>query len=71
MRRSTGYVNGNDRFFRRTVARNIAYSTFNTIEGYEAYVGMDEIINAAQEADVHNFISTLSDVSEISLLGFI
>lgn len=60
-----GLVDGQDRFLRRTVARNIAYSAIQSREGFEAYVGMDDVITAAKEADIHNFIITLPDVRDL------
>ncbi|KAL0268532.1 UNVERIFIED_CONTAM: hypothetical protein PYX00_010438 [Menopon gallinae] len=61
LKRNIGLVDGNDKFFRRTVARNIAYSANCKRDGTEAFVGMDDIVAVAKEADIHNFIITLPD----------
>ena len=62
LRRNVGLVDGNDKFFRRTVARNISYSVNNARDIIETYVGMDDIVAVAKEADIHNFIITLPEV---------
>lgn len=63
LKKNIGLVDGNEKFFRRTVARNIAYSTNCKRDGTEAFVGMDDIVAVAKESDIHNFIITLPDVS--------
>lgn len=63
LRRNVGLVDGRDRFFRRTVARNISYSVNNSRDVIETFVGMDDIVAVAKEADIHNFIITLPEVS--------
>ncbi|KAK6620423.1 hypothetical protein RUM44_006824 [Polyplax serrata] len=61
LRRNVGLVDGRDRFFRRTVARNISYSVNNSRDVIETFVGMDDIVAVAKEADIHNFIITLPE----------
>lgn len=63
LRRNIGLVDGKDKFFRRTVARNISYSINNSRDVIETYVGMDDIVAVAKEADIHNFIITLPEVN--------
>lgn len=53
MRQSIGFVQQEPVLFDRTIAENIAYGN-NVTEPT-----MDEIVNAAKQANIHNFITSL------------
>ncbi|PSN36714.1 Multidrug resistance protein 1 [Blattella germanica] len=55
LRRQMGLADGDPIFFRRSIADNIAYG-ITTRE-----VKMDEILGAAKQANVHNYVTTLSE----------
>ena len=56
-----GLVDGDPVFFHRSIAENIAYG-INSRD-----VKMNEILGAAKQANVHNYISTLPEVREYDL----
>lgn len=56
IRRQIGLVDGDPIFFHRTIAENIGYGE----QVKEAK--RDDIIAAAKEANIHNYITTLSEV---------
>lgn len=51
-----GVVNSESLFYGRTIAENIAYGSLSH------FSTMDEIISAAKEANLHNWVTTLLDV---------
>lgn len=56
-RQSIGFVQQEPILFDRTIAENIAYGNNVTKPG------MDEIIGAAKQANIHNFVTSLPMVS--------
>ena len=59
-----GLVSQEPILFDCSIADNIAYGDNSRT------VSMDEIIKAAKDANIHNFITTLPEVSPSSLLNF-
>lgn len=62
-RKAIGFVQQEPVLFDRTIGENIAYGDNSR------KVVMDEIVYAAQQANIHNFISSLPLVSERKILG--
>lgn len=59
LRRSTGFVQQEPVLFDRTIAQNIVYGD-NTRTS-----DIDEIIEVAKQANIHDFISTLPQVFKV------
>lgn len=57
VRQSIGFVQQEPILFDRTIGENIAYGNNSRTPN------MDEIINAAKQANIHNFVSSLPLVS--------
>jgi ATP-binding cassette subfamily B (MDR/TAP) protein 1 len=62
LRSHLGIVSQEPNLFDRTIAENIAYGANNRT------VSMDEIVEAAKSANIHNFISSLPLVSKTNVL---